>query len=92
MQSRENGITKKFIEWNTFTVIFNSGAKKEIAPLGLHAEHRHLHLIIKAVSVLQCDVFVIEGKTVTLLCSYSVFHSKVPVAVWVLELNKALRW
>ena len=91
-QSRENTATKGFFELNSFTVIVNSGAKKEIAPLGLCAEHRHLYLVIKAVSTLQCNLVVIDGETVTFLSSNSITHSEVPVTVWVLELNNALRW
>ena len=91
-QSGENTATKRFFELNSFTIIVNSGAKKEIAPLGLRAEHGHLYLVIKAVHALQCDLAVIDGETVTLLCSNSVTHSEVPVTVWALELNNALRW
>ena len=91
-QSREKTGTKRFFKLNSFTVVVNSGMKKEIIPLGLSAEHGHLYLVIKAMSALRCDAAVIDGETITLLCSDSVTHSKVPVAVWVLELNKALRW
>lgn len=90
-QSWENTTTKRFVEWNSFTVITNSSSNKEVAPLGLGAEHGHLYLVMKAVSTLQCDVAAFEGKTVTLLCSDSVTHSRVPVAIWILEVNKALR-
>ena len=91
-QSGENTATKGFFELNSFAIIVNSGAKKEIAPLGLCAEHRRLYLVIKAVSALQCDLAVIDGETVTFLCSNSVTHSEVPVAIWVLEFNNSLRW
>ena len=92
LQSRGNHSTKRFVELYPFTVIVNSGVKKKIAPLLLYAEHSLLYLIIIAVSMLYFYVTVINGKIVALLYSNSITHSKVPVAVWVLELHEPLKW
>ena len=58
-------------------MIVNSVAKNKVAPLPLCAEHGHLHLVIVAVSMLQFDVTVIDGKTVAFVGSNSVTHGKV---------------
>ena len=66
----------------------SSGATK-VAPSRLCAEHDHLYLVIVAMSGLQFDATVTDGKIVALLSSSnSVTHGKVTVAVWLLEFHK----
>ena len=52
--------TESFIVLHPFTVIVYSGAEKEVAPSCVSAEHRHLYLVIIAVSALQLDETIIN--------------------------------
>ena len=91
-QSWNDRPTKRFVELHPLTVIVNGGAEKKVAPFSLCAEHGHLYLVIVAVSALQFDAAIIDDKAVALLGGNSVNHRKIPVAVWVFELHKSLRW
>ena len=89
LKSRENTATKRFFELNSFTVIVNSGAKKDLvfvqnkltcnAPINYFRTNFPICYGILPCASAWCGHYWWRGSHIS--CSNSIIHSRVPIAV-----------